>query len=457
MSADSSLSAFAALASPDPAPTTSEATASPVEETSSEVPNIEVTEESPEGAAEPSEGIDASDGGDDKPVDARTNPAAVRNALKKLRDMGPEYAPIARQLNDAFGRHNAYKAAFPKVADAQNARALLDAVGGNEGFAALQEQVKAITATDEKLYSGSPEVLKDIYEDMKAAGKQDAFGKLAGPFLEQLRSVDEGAYFNAMKPHFYQGLRDVGLQNVFASLSEALTGEQPNINGAKSILSNLNTWFEDLKTSVDSSSKQTLDPERQAFEAERQKFATERQAEFNNGVATDCDKHNNDSLLGALKQYTKLPAFKGWSKDSWVDLGQGLKQQLLSELTQDKTYQAQMDAFFSQKSPDKGKIVAFHQQKVDSMSARIVKQLLERRYPGYNKVGAKAAPKPGGAKPAVNATDAQTGKVQFNYQKSKPDWESIDWSADPQKTAYITGRAKLKNGQFISWNAKDRR
>src|SRR4029077_7264044 len=79
---------------------------------------------------------------EDKPVDARTNPAAVRAALKALRDSNPAMAPIARQLNDAFGRYNAYKQVFPKVAEAQNARALLDAVGGEEGFVSLQESMK---------------------------------------------------------------------------------------------------------------------------------------------------------------------------------------------------------------------------------------------------------------------------------------------------------------------------
>lgn len=36
-------------------------------------------------------------------VDGRTNPAAVRTALKALRDSNPANAPIARELNDAYG------------------------------------------------------------------------------------------------------------------------------------------------------------------------------------------------------------------------------------------------------------------------------------------------------------------------------------------------------------------
>src|SRR5882672_8733047 len=246
------------------------------------------------------------DAGDDKPVDARTNPAAVRAALKALRDSDPKLAPIARQLNDAYGRAMAYKQSFPKVADAQNARALLDAVGGEEGFVSLQESMKAIQATDAKLYAGDPSVLDDILEDMRSEGKIDAFGKLASPFLEKLRATDEKAYFAAMKPHFYQGLRDVGLPNVIQGLLESLSGEQPNIGNAKNILNSMNQWFEDLKTGVDTATKQNLDPERQAFEQERTKFQSERTQEFQKGVATECDSHNNTSLGSALKKYMSL-------------------------------------------------------------------------------------------------------------------------------------------------------
>jgi hypothetical protein len=390
---------------------------------------------------------------DEKSIDARTNPAAVRAALKALRDSDPKMAPIARQLNDAFGRYNAYKSVFPKVADAQNARALLDAVGGEEGFTGLQESVKAIQATDAKLYAGDPSVIDDIIEDMRSEGKIDAFGKLAKPFLEKLRATDEKAYFAAMKPHFYEGLRGVGFGNVVQNLAQLLSGDQPNIEGARALTTQMSEWFEDLKAGVDSQSKETLDPERQAFEQERTKFQTERQKEFHNSVATACDGHNNTSLSAALKPYLREPFFKNFERESLEDLGRGIKQQLYAELTADKVYQTQMDAFFAQKNPDKAKIQKYHQAKVDSISARIVKDVLNRRYPNRGKAVSTAPKK---AAPAQTQQQAG-GKTQFQYVQSKPDWSEINWDMDPRQTAYITGRAVLKNGRAVSWNPKDRK
>jgi hypothetical protein len=436
---------------PDPAPApTEEAVAAPVapDQTLTEDVSPDNTEVDGEPAAE---GL-----GEDKPVDARTNPAAVRAALKALRDSDPKMAPIARQLNDAFGRYNAYKSVFPKVADAQNARALLDAVGGDEGLTALQERTKSFAATDQKLYAGDPSVLDDIIEDMKSEGKIDAFGKLASPFLEKLRATDEKAYFAAMKPHFFQGLRDVGFQNVLQGIIENLSGETPNVNNAKAIASQMANWYEDLKASVDTASKQNLDPERQAFEQERTKFQTERQKEFQTSVANECDSHNNKALGSALKSYLSMPFFKGWSRESLVDLGAGLKQQLFSELGADKTYQAQMDAFFSQKSPDKGKITAYHTAKVDTMAKRIVKDLLNRRYPGFAKAQGTVGKAP--AKLVAASQGAQPGQpAKPTYISSKPAWDDINWDLDPTQRHYITGRAVLKNGKFVSWSPKDKR
>jgi hypothetical protein len=434
--------------------------AAPTEETVASTPetdqaldSIDVSSE--EGTNPSDDATQPTDGDAERSVDARTNPAAVRAALKALRDSDPKLAPIARQLNDAFGRYNAYKNVFPKVADAQSAKALLDAVGGADGFTSLQENVKAIQATDAKLYAGDPTVLDDIIEDMRSEGKIDAFGKLASPFLEKLRATDEKAYFAAMKPHFYQGLRDVGLPNVVESLMESLAGDQPNVANAKAILGNMQKWFEDLKAGVDSASKQNLDPERQAFEKERTEFRSQQQKEFQSGVATSCDKYNNDSLGAALRPYLKDPFFSGWSKESLHDLGAAVKQQLYSELSQNKAYQTQMDAFFSQKSPDKTKIQNFHNQTVDSIAKRLVKEVLDRRYP--NRTKGKAAPVAKKAAPAPQTTGAD-GKFQFQYVPTKPKFEDIDWSEPGAQAAYIAGKAKLRgSNRYVSWNARDRK
>lgn len=432
-------------------------TETPVE---TEVVETETPEESSVETSDTDETQSADDvSGADKPVDGRTNPAAIRSALKAFRDLDPKNAPIARELNDAYGRYSAYKQVFPKVADAQNAKALLDAVGGDAGLSALQDTIKSANETDALLYAGDPRLFDQLIEDFKAENKLDAFGKLASPFLDKLRGVDEKAYFDAVKPHFFQGLVDANLPGVLGALSKALAGETPNLEVVKGLIGEMTQWFDNLRNSVETKDKTKLDPERQAFEKERTEFQTSKQKEFQTGVATSCDSHNNTALGTALKPFLKLPFFKGFTRDSLIDLGNGLKGKLFSELKADATYQAQMDAFWSAKSPDKAKIEQYHKAKVDTMAKRIVQTMLETRYPGYAKKTSAAGAAAGRGKPAAAAAAAkgvadQPQQTKPLFVQTKPAWESIDWDKDPNKMLFITGRAYLKTGKFVTWSPK---
>lgn len=442
---------ISAASSPDPTPSPTPApaeTEAPVEAPEStdfaETPETE-TPDAGEGAPE-------ADAAGEKPVDARTNPAQIRQALKEFRDAKPENAPIARELNNAYGRYTAYKSVFPKVADAQNAKAILDAVGGNDGVAQLQSTIKSVNETDALLYAGDGAVVKNLYEDFKREGKQANFGKLASPFLDTLRQNDEPAYFNAIRPHFFQGLVDVNLPGVLQSLQKALTSETPNLPVARELLTEMTNWFSKLRDSVETGDKSKLDPERQAFEKERTEFQTQKQKEFQNEVNGEWNRVNASTLGAALKQYTKLPFAKNWTDATKVSVAREIIGTLTEELSGDKSYQSQMDAFWSSKSPERSKIISFHKAKVESVAQRIVKSVLDARYPGFQKAGT-VKPKPAGS-PGSPAPTAPGGPI---FVSAKPDGNLIDWDKDPTRMLFATGKAYLRNGKFVTWAAKTRR
>jgi len=384
---------------------------------------------------------------DDRPIDARTNPAAIRSALKAFRDLDPKNAPIARQLNDAYGRYTAYKEVFPKVADAQAARALLDAVGGDEGLTNLQATVKSVNETDALLYAGDKRVLDSLYDDMKAAGKEAAFSKLAGPYLDKLRKISPEAYNETLQPHFFAAIKASGLTGVVNGILDAIKDPaKPNVDAIKSMASDILEWYKNLEQTVGKTAPDELAPEREAFERERSEFQSQKQKDFEISVATSCEEHNNRSLGAALRPYLKSPFFKGFSRESLAVIGSNIKQRLFSELTNDASYQSQMDAFFSAPSPDRAKITSFHQAKVDTMAKRIVKSTIETMYPNYAR-GAVAPPK----KAAPAATAAPTG---ITFVPAKPADTDIDWSRDPQRMLFITSKAYLKNGKLVSWKPR---
>lgn len=435
----------------------------PVTEPTPEPSEPEVDAASPDSATE-ADDASASQGDaapsaapddEEKPVDGRTNPAAIRSALKALRDSDPKNASIARELNNAYGRYNAYRDVFPKVADAQAARTLLDGVGGPDGFASLQETVKSVNETDALLYAGDGKVISNLWDDFVKEGKQGNFGKLAAPFLDTLREKDDKAYFETMKPHFLQGLIDVNLPGVLGALSKALAGDTPDLASAKAVLDNMKQWYDGLRDSVETGAKAKLDPDRQAFERERTEYQTGKQKDFQTGVATACEQTNNEALGKELKSYLKLPFFKGFSEDSLSDLANGLKGRLHAELQADKVYRSQMDAFWSAKSPDKAKIQSYHASKVNSIARNIVKTLLNTRYPNYGKgsvaAGAAASKKPVAAAQPVDPN----APVKPSFVPSKPADHLIDWERDPDRMLFITGKAYLKgSSKLVSWNPK---
>lgn len=439
------------VSSPDPTPSSA-----PEPDLGTDVPDVGTTDvldtdPSPEGEVGDGGGEPQPDG--EKPVDGRTNPAQIRSALKALRDSDPKNAPIARDLNNAYGRYTAYKESFPTVADARNAKAFIDANGGIEGLTSLHETVKSVQATDDLLYAGDPRVLDGLYEDMQKAGKPDAFAKLAGPYLDKLRTLNEKAYFDTMKPHFYQGLVGIGLPGFMQGLVKALSGDAPNIEGARGLVSELSNWFDNLRNGVETADKSRLDPDRQAFEKERTKFYSEQQQNFQRSVATDLDSYSARTVGAELKPYlNKYPLLKAVKSnpESMKSLAIEVMTELRANLGDD-AYKKQMDAFFSQKQPDKGRIQQYHNSKVDAIKKRIVEQVLERRYPNYMKAGAVRPA--AAARPNTPAAPSADGRPE--YVKSRPADNQIDWDRDPQRLLFITGKAYLKGtNRLVSWNPK---
>lgn len=396
----------------------------------------------------------------DKAVDARTNPDAIRKALKAFRDSAPENAPVARELNNGYGRYLAYKNVFPKVADAQNAKAVLEAVGGNDGIAELQGIVKAVNETDTRLYSGDlrqqGQALDDLIEDFRKENKLDAFGKLASPFLDKLQKVDAPAYERAVRPHFYQGLVGAEFPETVQFLMESLSGEKPNLEAAMKTLKSMEGWFNKLRNSVETEDKSKLDPDRQAFEKERTEFQTTKQKEFEKTVNSDWNRENNRALGEALRPYLKLPFAKNWTDGTKQSVAREITTVLLDELSADKTYQSQMDALWSEKNPDKTKIINYHKSKVSIIGPRIVKQVLENRYPGFQKSAVAMKPKAAAATTTTSATQQRPG-TRPTFVSTKPPLDQLDMDKDPDRMHLVMGRGYLKGkGTFVSWNPKDK-
>ena len=409
-------------------------------------------------------------GADGKPIvkeeelpGTEKTPQEVRKALKAFKDADPKNAAMVKQLHGAYERQQAYKAEFPTVEAAREAKAFLDNIGGYEGFENLQNIVSSVEESDQLLYAGDGKLIDNIYEDMKTEGKQDAFGKLASPFLDKLKEVDKKAFFETLTPHYVASLEASRFPEVMAALTHALeTGDEKSIGEAKAIAADINDWFKGLKGQV-AKAKQGPSPEqlalkadREKFEKEQQEFKTNQTKEFQTGVAKEAESSSNKSLGAELKTFLTKPYFKAFKTENLRPLANTIQQNLRTELEADKAYQTQMKALWGAKNPDKAKILQYHKTKVESIAGRIVRDTVSKMYPDHA-VGGSAA----GRIAAAQQKKVETAKQDANavstgqpvYVPVKP--KNLNREMDPKNLLEIAGKGYIPNGKggwrLVTW------
>lgn len=402
---------------------------------------------------------------EDLPGDKNT-PDGIRKLLKAMKDADPANAGAVKELHGAFERFNAFSKIFPKVSDAQQAKEFIDLVGGSEGYEKLQGTVAAAEASDEKLYdpARNAELISDVVEDLKTQGKLDNLGTLTASMLDAAKTHNEKGYYEAFAPHFLAGLELVNLPGAFAGLEKALNDPDPAkaVAAVKAIQADLSKWYKELesentkaKEAVVSPERKKLEADRAAFLKEQQDFKTKASDDFKNNVASSCEKQNNQLLGTELKAFLQMPFFKGFGKENLMPLGNTIKHNLYETLKADGVYQAQMKGMWAAKQPDRAKIEEYHKARVASIAKDIVRDTVQKMYPGYAKGGAAA-----GRVAAAGEKKAAAGKVDVAaaasgkpvYVAQKPAWDAIDWTKDTKQLLYITGKAYLKgSGKLVTW------
>ena len=416
----------------------------------------------------------------DKALEA--TPANVRTALKAMRDSDPKNAGVVKELHGAFERWNAAKQIFPKgVAEMTEAKAFIDSVGGPEGYQKMQDMIDTVTSTDELLYAADPKLWDNVIEDIKAAGHPEALGQLAPSLLSKLKAHDPDAFYNTTIPVVADALKEVHMDSFVSQFNAALAekndkGETvPNVAKITSLVKSITDWYNDLDKDAKSRTSEPEETpahkkflaEKAAFEKTKTDAATEDRKKIESGIAEECDKRNNTLLGKVLGGFLKLPYFKDFPYETKVDLGNGIKERLYAALKADKAYQTQMSAMWKSKTPDRAKMVQYHEAKVQSIAQDIVTKTVQNRYPGYAKGGSAAGKAAAAVVKKADATKAATQSVSSGkpiYVASRPEnlvREPImvggrEYSSSDLQTLQITGRGFVKTTdgkgyKFITW------
>ena len=398
-------------------------------------------EEDAAGAGEddPDRSADGADRGAEKAGDGRTLPKEVQTALKALKEAHPEHAKALEELRKSYFSSKQHGEFFKTPAEARQAKAALDLVGGHEGIATLQSKVAAVEQIDSALEAGDPQVIDDI-----AADFPDGFKKIAPAFLDKLQSLDPAAYAKTLQPHVFASMEAAGLGPVLSAIEQAVNAN--DLAKAKDLLGKSLAWYAGQKQQAGTRTKSD-DPERLKFENERKQFEQTKEKSFREDIGRQTMQNQRDQVTKALAPYLKTKAL---SADAKADLIDGIDREIQRLLKADGTYQSQVKALLTGKTRDAGKIVQYINAAVNEAARKATTAVWTRR--GYGSAAARSAAAAGTNKdkPAVNPA-ASSGPIKI---AAKPNRADVDW-AKTKDILFITNKAYMKNGphkgKLVTW------
>lgn len=381
--------------------------------------------------------IDPSQGADG--VDGRRGPLNIRQSIKAVAEWAqkggegalPEHAEAMKQLGSAYFREQAYKQVFPTPQEATSAKTLIDGVGGVEGIKTIQTRIQSYDQQDEALRSGNPSVLDAMFKDFP-----EGAAALAPHYLSQLQKANPEAYAAAIAPQIVSMLE----ANGFYGHVEAMGAEKDPAR-REQLVNQLVQWAAANKQAKVQQTQPAVKPDNKAAEAQTQREQQffQKQVEF--GVRGKVDP----ALSKVVDSYAKQNKLSDTQKKHYQEV---LQSRLVDSMNNDKTYTDQIAIRKNAKASP---------ESIAEFIAGEFQRRLEDSNPSSS-IPFKVANEIYGVRTPAGTT---TGVVKPETPKASPNGGPIKVSARPNDSEFadypdldmdiIQGRARLKNGRFVTW------
>lgn len=424
-----------------------------------ETPVIEGAEESTsEQSTEQSGGEKTTEGtteGEQK--DEKITPSKMRAALKAWKDANPENKAHAKELNDAIGRLEEYNKHFPSAKEAREFKTFVDGVGGMEGIRNLQSLSDNIAETDAMVHSGDPQIIANIVEDLKEAGKLDSLGKLMGPMIKATMENDPKGFDKAMRPYFAQSLSKYQVGQALEGIFQAFDAKDAKALEAR--LTHLGRWFNGVMSSANKKDEEpAADPEKQRLQKEIDSYKENDEKVFRSSLTDATTKSASTSVVSTLNKIFKANTyFKDFPVETKRALAKDIREAVWGHLNSQKTYSDSMKSLY--KTRDAARIQKAHDDKFNESVEEVARKLLKNRYPGYDRSGPRTA----ATAAAKSSTATQTtGSNQAAYVPERPKtlirdsvtYNGKTYDSNDLMTMQIAGKGFIREGtklRFITW------
>lgn len=356
----------------------------------------------------------------------------VAKYLRSLRgdETGGKYS---RMLEGAYFRDREFVKAFPTVEEARNARMLLDGIGGLDGIEELQRAGELIAELDDMAARGDPELLNRL-----AGDNPEGFAGFTEAGLEKLRQTNREAYDRVLRPHVVSALTNTNLGFALRSAADILAAG--NAQGAGEYLNAILGWLDGLAQEP-RGARTPPQPAAAATAAAPPvpEFSQQLQAVAAPGVL--------GALKAAIAPYAQQRSLPEASR-------QRLENLVLSEIDRqlgaDQQYQRTLQTLARGQNAERA--AKFVVSKVDQVASRVTREVVNDLYPSAAARSATPAAR-GSAKTsgAARRPASPDNPGQPIMLSRGPRFEEVNWEHDPNRTLYLTHKAFLTDGRYVTW------
>lgn len=176
--------------------------------------------------------------------DNRRDPDALRKHIADLRREAESITDPAlkkaaqdriKLLNDTTGKARGYEEQFPTVREAREVKALIESVGGREGFTQMQQTLASVAEIDAKLSAGDVTVVDKMWEEAP-----DGMPKLMPALLAKFEQAKPQEYEKFIAPTSIGYLDKSGFPQAFDRMVKLYEAGKPD--EAKAIRDELVQW-----------------------------------------------------------------------------------------------------------------------------------------------------------------------------------------------------------------------
>lgn len=248
-------------------------------------------------------------------ADTLTDPAEKQAALDRI-----------KFLYDTSGKARAYEEQYPTVREAREVKALLDSVGGRDGFTQMQSVFAEVQKFDKQLTAGDPAAVEQMWHDAP-----EGMPKLVPAMLDKFAQAKPEEYAKFIAPKSITFLDSQGFPQAFDRMVQAY--EAGKVEDAKAIRDQLVQWVSGNRQQTQQTKQ--ADPEVERLRQELAQRDQQAESAKVDGAYNAVIDHAGPTIDGVLKP---LVAKLGLSAEGYKALRNDVWSHLQDARNADATY-----------------------------------------------------------------------------------------------------------------------